>query len=168
MTPREFIELWIADLRSGRYNQGRRQLSKFYKFARNNDGIYENDLKHWRHCCLGVACETAEGLGMVRMTEYSNPMSDERSYKWLAPSLRVTEPAYTNLPKPMLQWLGWTNKSIPEDAVVKMVGFHYDSRLITNQLMRLNDSEEWSFEQIATWVERFILPMYDEETGLMK
>jgi hypothetical protein len=55
VTREEFLREWAADLRSGRYTQGKSTLSRF--------------TGERRFCCLGVACETGVRLGLLDRVE---------------------------------------------------------------------------------------------------
>jgi len=69
------MRLWAAELKSGKYKQGRNKLCK--------DGKY---------CCLGVACEAAIKRGVKLKVEYDD------GYKLFDDSTAV-------LPRPVINWL---------------------------------------------------------------
>lgn len=79
MANKEAIREWIADLRSGKFKQGRGQL-------RQGD----------RFCCLGVACETFR-----RVTGNGRWVEDS-----FFPDDSELEEVYI-LPEPVAHWLGF-------------------------------------------------------------
>lgn len=55
ITREEFIEEWVAALRSGNYKQGKSYLNRY------NDKTHTNE-----YCCLGVACELGTKYDLVK------------------------------------------------------------------------------------------------------
>jgi len=159
MTPLEFVREWIESLRSKEYKQGQKQLSRYF---RGKDS--------WEHCCIGVACKVGVSKGLVN--QYMNPrfLSDEMGYYMagkeenLPPLYReaVNNASYTAMPPELSDWLGWNDIVLPIETIPE--GSH-ELPYIESTLMRLNDGEGRSFEQIADFIERWIVPLYDPSTG---
>lgn len=151
MTPREFIVQWIEALRSGNYKQGRMQLVK-----------RDNLEKHWSFCCLGVACDIAEEAGMLKKMQRDGFSYSELGF--FPPEMEKDSSSYsfTSIPFTLSKWLGWNELSLPFEQIP---GDLTDVKYIETTLMKLNDANDFSFEQIADFIERWILPLYDEKTG---
>ena len=78
-----------------------------------------------KYCCLGVAVA-------VHSAKYAK--SSQNDYR--------SEPTKNSVPRGVLPAL---NQLIPET---------YDSESPMGVLINLNDSEDWSFKRIATWIEK--------------
>lgn len=75
------LRKWVADLRSGKFQQGKGTLKSKDKF-----------------CCLGVACETAIANGVpltVKVREHDDAYVSEDDEEWSGA-----------LPPPVQEWLG--------------------------------------------------------------
>jgi hypothetical protein len=151
MTPREFIVQWIDALRSGNYQQGHNQLVK--------RGKYE---KHWKFCCLGVGCDIAEEADIVKKVKRSSFSYSEMGFFDPGRELDTANYSFTSMPYLLTKWLGWDELGLP---FKKIPGALTDISYIEPTLMKLNDAEEFSFEKIADFIERWILPLYDKKTG---
>ncbi|OFA33311.1 hypothetical protein BAE46_00955 [Glaciecola punicea] len=112
----EPIRLWIADLRSGEYQQSTGNLE-------NNEGF----------CCLGVGCKTAQKNG-IKIYAYEDKL--ESKGKIIGFSLRKQKSAlkWLNLQNPFGEFRGSSFKSC-------------------DTLIDLNDEENYSFNEIADFIE---------------
>lgn len=119
---------WVEALRSGKYEQGHGALRK-RRYGSTDEYTY---------CCLGVLCELAADEGVV---EHGNA-----GY--------ITDPndpdsTYYMLPPPAV-WKKWAGLSDIDPAV-------YEPSLDGPvSLTFLNDTEKWTFEQIATAIEEHL------------
>jgi hypothetical protein len=116
---------WLAELRSGTRKQGKRFLQK--------DGQF---------CCLGVLCEVAVKHDITSITGNKN-----------APLGRGTAVTYdevyiASLPDAVSEWAGISRA----EAFPSPYGDQPETSA-TNVLMNLNDMHEWTFPQIADWIE---------------
>ena len=123
--------LWLAALRSGEYEQGRAAL-------RDRDDKF---------CCLGVLCELAAKAGVIpparydeewKLHEYGTDMLD----------MGEDEKSMHVLPVAVQDW-----------ADIKSTGgfLEYDSELgdwPDTNLAHFNDSEHYTFEQLADVIEK--------------
>lgn len=120
---------WISDLRSGKYQQGYGMLH--YKYYGGAD----------RYCCLGVACRTS-GLE-------SDPSGQGHIYHYGG------EPSVP--PKTVLDWFGFdrfnnTGEFRNTDAVC-LAFPKLDSSMEYWELTALNDSGQWTFDEIADLID---------------
>lgn len=113
--PREFAEKWVADLRSGRYTQGKNSLANVLGAPGSSE--------EYSFCCIGVACVTAGADVRTILREADISVYRENSLT-----------AFKNVPKE-LQYSTYT----AEDLL--------------HRCIHLNDNKEYSFEEIADWIE---------------
>lgn len=120
------LRLWVADLRSGKFKQGKGGL----RIRPTSDTV--------RHCCLGVACETAIANGVpltIRNRAYDDAfVDDESGDEWSG-----------SLPPVVSKWLGIESDNI--------VWGSSDANASPNNAIGANDSYNWSFEKIADKLE---------------
>jgi hypothetical protein len=152
MTPREFLLEWIKELRSGNYEQERRGALRTRGGAEAFSHICSEDSKEpEKHCCIGVACDLAVNKGILKSAWSWNQMS----YRWnnnevnptglhILPEWAVDETVVSNMPHKLQVWLG---ASIREHLL---------------KLITMNDDAGSSFDDIALFIERTILPAYPE------
>lgn len=116
---------WVADLRSGEYEQGQAYLH----VQKDEDGPE-------RFCCLGVLCDQAVRAGIIE--KRFHPDEGFWTYGKDVESLV--------LPPEVIEWADMPDSN-PE---LGMEEFDGDVRALAD----LNDTEGWSFEQIADLIER--------------
>lgn len=114
---------WVANLRSGKYEQGNSRLASI-------------SVSGTKFCCLGVLCEMAIQEGVIP------PGIAFKDIYWHEPCLIYGQRAYTGLPKEVMEWAGIKTSSAD-------FGKTDDKR---NSLMTLNDDGS-SFEEIADVIE---------------
>lgn len=85
-------EAWLADLRSGRYRQGRESLK-------------QRDGGRIKHCCLGVLCETYTRV--VKDPKIATEWTDGERTGWTAWSFGGDE---SMPPKAVLGWAGLSSE----------------------------------------------------------
>lgn len=125
----EIKKRWIADLRSGKYEQGQGSLEK--------DGKY---------CCLGVLCLQAVEAGIAERWVISQPYADG--------TIRFGidyDASDSVAPACVYDWAGLEdgNPSIFYDDDGKL-----PNSLASNSLAEMNDSGLYDFNQIADVIER--------------
>lgn len=124
---------WIANLRSGKFEQGREYL--------NING---------KMCCLGVLCEMAHWAGIVPKNEYKNGAG-------VGVTTYGEEGNAYVLPREVREWIGFTPRleTAQEDLMVMVPELATQQRAGDRgfNLTYLNDGKEWTFEQIATALE---------------
>lgn len=136
----EFIEQrWIPALRSKRYQQGKNRL---LTIAEGGEKTY---------CCLGVACDLVK---------------DEFGYRWVKTRggvMRLVNSRYDvgmSLPEDVAAFIGITADGLmaadPEVA--------YEDARRRTALVILNDDEQYTFEQIAAFLEAVVKVF--KETGV--
>lgn len=131
MTPnRENIQKWVDALRSGDYKQGEGALVS----GSDSD-------KHY--CCLGVACAIAANEGIVSY-DGSGGYNRHGEYE------DYSDHSDTELPEVVKVWLGVN----AVDPLIATSGEGVEERI---HAINANDSLGWSFEQIASAVERTYL-----------
>lgn len=116
---------WVADLRSGDYEQGRAYLHT----QPEQDGLE-------KFCCLGVLCDQAVKAGVIQRQYH--PDENFWTYGKDVESLV--------LPSEVMEWAGMTDSN-PELRFKK-------SSSDVNSLADLNDTYNWTFEKIADLIER--------------
>lgn len=129
----EIKDLWIKALRDGKRKQGYGQL-------RRND----------EHCCLGVLSELGFEAGICSRTEVNVVETDDDTGK----DVEYIEFRYgwhketAFLPSEIMEWAGLeSNNGI--FRITNEDGYNYSSE----SLVSLNDSEKFTFAQIADYVE---------------
>lgn len=132
------IRLWIDDLRSGKYEQGREALI-------TKDG----------HCCLGVACRTASENG-VPLTFVSSDVGSHMVFDGEdVVDLDYDDANYSYLPTSVAVWLG-----LQENNMNPYVTLKYDvTPFLAGQqvaLSQLNDVNV-QFDVIAQIIEDHLL-----------
>lgn len=119
---------WVAALRSGEYKQGTGYL---HRKAHGEE----------RFCCLGVASDLAWRAGAVEREMHTHIIHPTFEYEG-----RDCYP-----PEKVLEWFG----SLGEPMTV----VQYEDpqgRLYTELLDELNDSDRFTFDQIADMIERWM------------
>lgn len=126
---------WVEALRSGDYEQSHNMLRKTY-----SDGSYG-------FCCLGVLCDVIDPDGWKQEDHYSlfNFKEGSKSEYWVsATTLHESAAKRFNLDK-ICTFEVWQD------------GFNFDvKKRIDQALMDMNDMYEWTFGQIADWIEENI------------
>lgn len=145
------IRLWVDALRSGAYERG----EKYLATSDNPDGPY-------RYCCLGVACEVAiaNGVPLTYVSQKQQPS--------LVPSVspsQVWEKVYHGgdacggsggecsgsfLPAAVQDWLGLHDEN---PIILFSPGGEGSYPMAELNAITANDSNHWSFEQIADALE---------------
>lgn len=115
---------WVAALRSGQYEQGTNYLSP--------DGL--------SYCCLGVACELAADIGVVRRLNDGYPVA----YR------DANTERDDMLPLSVQEWLGLASDNA---ATVATHRSDDPDDCGYNTLAELNDELDWNFNQIADLIE---------------
>lgn len=133
---KELMRKWIDALRNGEYKQGRHRLKKTDK--KGNES----------HCCLGVLVEISDYI-------WINKRIDE---PLLPGEVRKCE---TDIPLDLSEELG-LNRPMSETGDEQMKRFfeglpRVPKKTIDYFLMTLNDDEEWTFLEIADWIEKYLL-----------
>jgi hypothetical protein len=125
----ENAKAWIAALRSGEYEQGKKALHVL-----EGDGV--------GYCCLGVACDLAvkAGVPLTRETELSEVIHQEIEVFVTENGVRAV--AY--LPPPVRKWLG-----------VRTDGGNYDAHPSTHGFTSLatKNDDGATFGEIADIIE---------------
>lgn len=116
---------WVAALRSGNYLQGSGALGADY--------VTDTTPKTKLHCCLGVLCE----IGVKRGVIESRPTYGYPGYY----SYRFIHPLATDH-----EWVD----VMPSSEIDKWAGVAPGA---SAALVRMNDSENRSFDEIADWIE---------------
>lgn len=122
---------WVAALRSGEYVQGNEWLQR--------DG---------RMCCLGVACDL-HSKTQSDLKWSNSPISNASTY--------AGQSAYP--PEEVMSWLGIdladlrTQDTAQRDLQSKLDIPIMHSGLVHHIFAQLNDGKNWSFDQIADFIE---------------
>lgn len=119
---------WLEALRSGKFRQTTGKL-------KSRNGAY---------CCLGVLCEVAEVPKRWNGFDYTYGVEDDKDY------YAVSD---TALPTMAMEWLGVKDGAPHLATPVIVKDKDGDVHRETN-LIELNDTYGWSFEQIADAVEK--------------
>ena len=153
LTPdqREHLLQWVAELRSGRYEQGTGKLIN--PDDDDHDGITT-------HCCLGVACE------ILRRSSTIPKELQTLAFDTLDPN----DSDVSELPQEINEYFGLTNefKSVNplgspyescSDLASKIVrnapfdsGVVLSNHLVTDLFAGLNDRHHFTFDQIADYI----------------
>lgn len=130
------IKEWIAELRSGNYNQGIGKL-KATGLVRDVKGVVcgvdGEGIKGLGHCCLGVLCELAVEKGVI------GPAVEGSVGAWIFDSNKY------NAPTTVRNWAG-----------LKRPGDIGPLDFTTQDLMDMNDSKK-TFEEIADFIEAHLV-----------
>jgi hypothetical protein len=114
---------WMARLRSGEFEQGKRALQKNGKF-----------------CCLGVLSEIAADAGVAERCSFNSVNGDGD------PVVSVRYNDYTGtLSSEIGRWSGLYGLEVPDEAG--------DPVNVETMLMHMNDHLGKTFPEIADWVE---------------
>jgi hypothetical protein len=135
----EIKKLWTEELRSGKYKQQSGYLNVKYP-----DGTVG-------HCCLGVLCELAVKAGVVIKSHpivEDHPNFDEY-YRFGAPG--QLDPSAAILPQEVVDWAFVEADQTTRDPVVLDASDPGPS--YTSTLAAVNDSGNYSFDQIADIIE---------------
>lgn len=121
---KEKLKLWLDALRSGEYQQGYGRLANI------------DETGSVGYCCLGVACEVAikDGLDLLRDVGLRNinyGLAYDSGY----------------LPEEVQQWLELDDNNV----MVEFTDSEGNTR--DEHVAFLNDTQNWTFEQIADAVE---------------
>jgi hypothetical protein len=119
-------KLWVEELRSGKYKQGKERL----KIEEENGEVY--------HCCLGVLCEIYQANAENKMSLTTITMKNGTIYHMFADSSSY-------LPKLVCDWAGLKNDLSP-------LVFNEKSN-DREALAHLNDWG-YSFQEIAAMIEK--------------
>lgn len=123
---------WVADLRSGEFEQGQRQLAG-----------------NGKHCCLGVLCEAAVKAGVTARLEEPGKM-----VQFGEPSRVVSRSASVSyLPPEVAEWAGFTRES-PLLGVTADNNPSFIENGHTEWLSNLNDQGA-TFAEIADYIEEY-------------
>lgn len=147
---------WIAALRSGEYQQGRKCLTTI---------TAEGD----KHCCLGVLCDLASkaaiGLEISTRAEHDNREGEEVE-------LRTYDEHQGQLPGRVVVWAGLENARVFSDTDATVQNTHEyaigwatvepcdncsgGSHTETVTLSSLNDEDHKTFAEIADLIEQYL------------
>ena len=127
---KDIMELWVKALRSGEYEQGRGYLQHDGKF-----------------CCLGVLCEVMidSDMPLDRQGHY-NIINGEKHKIMHYGSVELGRDQSATLPIEVMKWSDWSLSSI--NGAIR-----FGDEITT--LTALNDSGEFTFNQIADVIEYF-------------
>lgn len=128
------LKLWTDALRSGEYRQGRGNLA-----SRDGDTV--------KYCCLGVACEVAIKDGLYLEVTWGR---ESETLGFVDLDMKFYDREDLVLPRKVQEWLG----------VAGMTAVEVDSpdeSGIRDSVIDLNDSEEWTFDDIAEALEHTYL-----------
>jgi hypothetical protein len=128
------VRAWIAALRSGNWKQGAGAL----RLTEPDDASPTPTV---RHCCLGVACDIS-GVGAWVQRDNAHAVKYVTS-----DPLRGGSASAANLPDPVMVWYGLNN---PDGAYSEE---NADGNIITRCLVDMNDTDDWTFDQIADVIE---------------
>jgi hypothetical protein len=130
----EIKATWRADLRSGRYEQGREALCR----------IVTDDGEGKEYCCLGVLCEQAVRAGIVEHVFNGADYGHPELIGYRVPG-STARPDFTMLPLAVATWAGLGTDIDPE------VELHDDEEgeAITANLSDVNDNYGEGFHSIA-------------------
>lgn len=131
---KESVRLWLEALRSGQYAQGKEHL-----------------LKDGRYCCLGVACSIYQKVNGNPLTIKTLPKTQYRPEGVVAFYRDgIDDPEEKDLPSflpPDVQkWLGLSSKEGTFEKATPATEYK-------RKLWELNDMENWTFEQLANFIE---------------
>lgn len=148
MVNKENMRLWVAALRSGKFQQGQNALKRQYP----GDPVP-------RHCCLGVACEIAVAHGVnleISRLTTAHYGTAEPTYTW---RFNGTLGA---LPSAVVAWLGVGSPDSAEDQdpVVGLYTPHPEAA-VPVRAIKANDELRWDFLRIADGLEKY----YDLKEG---
>lgn len=122
----DFVQAWIAALRSGQYKQGQTGLVQ--------EIVQENDYQELRYCCLGVCLDVAKKLYPELNIKYRK--SGYSRY-------------YT------CECLGERNSAELPDRFISFINIgSKHGALINSSLIHLNDTKRQNFKQIADVIEQ--------------
>ena len=133
---------WIAALRSEHYYQGQ-------------DGLQTDD----GYCCLGVACDLYRietGNGEWISPEWSGMLPVNKFFTFESNN-GLKRDSFT-LSTEVQDWLGMRTGD-------GAIGYGTDSNGTVQTLTALNDSGDYSFEQIADIIEEYEEDLFFEEVG---
>lgn len=128
MVNKENIRKWVEALRSGEYTQGKNAL-------RDGD----------KYCCLGVACDVYDSSRWDLLPNFQASDGDRELYHYGEPSM------FGFLPLEVAAWLGFKTDEVATNPFVRTPDGE------EAHLTGLNDSENYSFAQIADCIERTYL-----------
>jgi hypothetical protein len=148
-TRAKLIKMWVAALRSGKYEQADGTLHE----------VDRDDGEKHRYCCLGVACEVAREAGLPVASEETKPKeyrTDTVYYRLGLPKTKVnprglrTDPNAnaSELPEFIAEAFG-----IYPDGSLRRAGKHGGRPPKYESLVMANDDGE-SFRKIADRIER--------------
>lgn len=124
---------WVAELRSGKYKQGRRKLHYM-----DEEGDY--------FCCLGVLCEIGVRHGAIAVNSRPHVYFEGRTYEYGDADDFFRMGSETLLPKIVQEWAGLTGElgDIPNE---------HKPRFDTPTLASMND-KGMTFTEIAAVIEK--------------
>lgn len=129
---RDIRDRWVAALRSGAYEQGRKRLRT------SND----------QYCCLGVLCEIAVETGVIPPPVQQEVGYSDRPYKYGMETSNGWNSSTTGLPDIVATWAGLG----PQGMHVRIP--HKEAEESFN-LAYLNDNGS-TFEEIADLIEEYL------------
>lgn len=117
---------WLAALKSGKFRQTKQRLAE------------RDQYRHNKYCCLGVACEVANRMGVVKLVKKEDD-DGEISY----------DNESASLPAEMVKALGLNCGAGELYEAVE------DSQeRVADCLAELNDNLGWSFKKIAAYIKK--------------
>lgn len=148
MINKENMRLWVAALRSGKFQQGQSALKRQYPGDRVP-----------RYCCLGVACEIAMAHGVemetsTLTTAHYSAAEPTRTWRF--------DGTLGALPPAVVTWLGLgsSDSTVDQDPVVGFYTPHPEAA-VSVRAIKANDDLRWDFLQIAAGIEKY----YDLKEG---
>jgi hypothetical protein len=131
---------WLAELRSGKYRQGK-GLLRFYD-------------KNWEEeslCCLGVASELCVQAGVLEAPTFDE---DESAYDYIDTTPDREDITAVVLPEAVQKWLGFDPFVYDEDEGHEEYLVYVDDPRVNSEvsLSTLND-QGFTFEEIANIIE---------------
>ena len=141
-------QAWVDALRSGDYHQGREYLKRT---------VYGEPL----FCCLGVACDLFAKAHPDKAKWVALPLVERVQTFWVEGAFAGES---SELPTQVCEWLGLAE--LPYDLRRSDEQFHNPSVTFYNgheetTLVRLNDRELLTFDEIAATIETYQKELFD-------
>lgn len=148
--PKDVRTAWLEALRGGKYEQG--------------TGLLKND--EGRYCCLGVLCEVGNikhysrsSIPLKGLEEYGNREGiDDEVLKDEMISRGISEHIFAEWKPRIAGRLEGEDGETVEEYLTTCPEDHFITVLAT-----LNDEQKYSFEEIATIIEVYTVPVDEEE-----
>ena len=131
---------WVADLRSGNYHQGKANLCKL-----------NPSTQRWEMCCLGVLADRQDLFNGQAETLVP------RTPTWCSTDCKTIDELGAILPRDVAEAFGLNEKAadwkVLGDAHLSCAQYAMDTPRVHDLLMDFNDEADWTFAQIADYIE---------------